>query len=247
MTLRRLIPPFLAVMVAAVPVKAADQPRAVIEMFTSQGCNSCPPADKLVGEYTKDPGIIVLSYSVTYWDYLGWRDTLASPDNTLRQQAYAASRGDRQVYTPQAIVDGMYHAVGSDRRDIEAKAQRARGVSSALPPLSVPVVVASAAGKTNVSIGSEGSKAPLSDCRVSLVEFDKERTVSIERGENRGATITYHNVVRSAREIGRWTGGELKLSLDAKAGDPNKGAVILVQEMSRGVVPGIIVGAAELR
>lgn len=246
MPLRRLLSKVLAVMTLASPVAAFEQPRAVIEMFTSQGCNSCPPADKLAGEYTRDPGIIVLSYNVTYWDYLGWRDTLALPENTARQRAYASGRGDRQVYTPQAIVDGVYHAVGSDRRDIEAKATRARLSKGDIAPLSVPVTVTRDGSKVLITVGNGSEKAP-ADCRVTLVEFDKQQTVAIERGENRGEKITYHNVVRGTRELGKWTGGALKFALDTKSDDPNRGAVILVQEFARGDAPGMIIGAVQIK
>ena len=246
MTLRHFLPNMFAALALVTPAAAADQPRAVIEMFTSQGCNSCPPADRLVGELVNDPSIIVLSYSVTYWDYLGWRDTLALPENTQRQRAYALGRGDRQVYTPQAVVDGVFHAVGSDRRDIEAKAARARTGRDDGAPLSVPVSVSKDGSAMTVSIGTGTEKAP-GDCRVSVVEFDKEQTVAIGRGENRGETITYHNVVRASREIGRWSGGTLKLPVDAKTDDPKKGIVILVQQMSSGSNPGVIIGATQIR
>src|ERR1700742_4465880 len=100
------------------PAHAAD-PRAVIELFTSQGCSSCPPADKLIGEFAKDPSIVALSLPIDYWDYLGWKDTLADKRFTARQKAYSHMRGDREVYTPQVVVNGKIHAIGSDRDSIE--------------------------------------------------------------------------------------------------------------------------------
>lgn len=242
MSLLRLLPKVFTAMALALPAAHADQPRAVIEMFTSQGCNSCPPADRLVGELIKDPNVIALTYNVTYWDYLGWRDTLALPENTERQRSYAAGRGDRQVYTPQAVVDGMYHAVGSDARDIEAKARRAQSGRGEGVPLSVPITVSAEGGKASISIGTGNERAP-SDCRVSLIEFDKQQTVNIGRGENSGETITYYNVVRGSREIGRWTGGQVKLAVDMPAKASNKGYAILLQEFGRGASPGMILGA----
>ena len=109
------------------------EPRAVIELFTSQGCSSCPPADKLAGELARDPSIIVMSLPIDYWDYLGWKDTLALPGHTKRQRAYAQARGDREVYTPQVVVNGVAHVLGSDKDAIEQRdrtdAQAARKLS----------------------------------------------------------------------------------------------------------------------
>ena len=101
----------------------AGEPRAVLELFTSQGCSSCPAADRLLGDFASDPSLIPLSVPIDYWDYLGWKDTLASPADSARQRAYARVRGDRQVYTPQIVVNGAMHALGSDRAAIERAAR----------------------------------------------------------------------------------------------------------------------------
>ncbi len=98
---------------------ASAEPRALLELFTSQGCSSCPPADKLLGDFANDPSLVALSVPIDYWDYLGWKDTLASPADTARQRAYAHMRGDRQVYTPQIVVNGGVHVLGSDRAAVE--------------------------------------------------------------------------------------------------------------------------------
>src|SRR6266436_5087035 len=94
---------------------AQAEPRAVVELFTSQGCSSCPPADKLLSELAADPSLVAISVPIDYWDYLGWKDTLADHRNTARQKAYAHTRGDGQVYTPQVVVNGSLHALGSDK------------------------------------------------------------------------------------------------------------------------------------
>src|SRR5438552_15310242 len=99
--------------IAMLVVVRAD-PRAVVELFTSQGCSSCPAADKLMGELGQDPSIVAMSLPIDYWDYLGWKDTLALPGHSKRQRAYARARGDREVYTPQAVVNGAMHVLGSD-------------------------------------------------------------------------------------------------------------------------------------
>src|SRR5271167_1979345 len=106
--------------VAVVRPAVAAEPRAVIELFTSQGCSSCPPADKVVGELAKDPSVIALSMPIDYWDYLGWKDTLADSRFSARQKAYSQVRGDREVYTPQVVVNGSAHVIGSDRASIES-------------------------------------------------------------------------------------------------------------------------------
>ena len=117
---------------------AGAEPRAVIELFTSQGCSSCPPADKLIAEYARDPSVIALSLAVDYWDYLGWKDTLALSGHSNRQRAYAKARGDRQVYTPQAVIDGAVHALGSDKAAIE---RAIRQVHDQQVPLTLPVAM----------------------------------------------------------------------------------------------------------
>ena len=120
--MKRRVALSLAVVASAAccPRRAARaEPRAVIELFTSQGCSSCPPADKLAGELAQDPSLLVMSLPVDYWDYLGWKDTLANPGHTKRQRAYSKTRGDREVYTPQVVVNGMAHVLGSDRSAIE--------------------------------------------------------------------------------------------------------------------------------
>src|SRR5437588_8523430 len=116
------------------------QTRAVVELFTSQGCSSCPPADKLLAELARDPSLVAISVPIDYWDYLGWKDTLADPRNTARQKGYAQVRGDGQVYTPQAVINGSIHALGSDKEGIEHAIEKARGSGAgSLLPLRLAV------------------------------------------------------------------------------------------------------------
>src|SRR5262245_8809843 len=118
---RRRVALSLAVLASALfaSVVARAEPRAVIELFTSQGCSSCPAADTLAGELARDPSLVVMSLSIDYWDYLGWKDTLALPGHTNRQRAYSKARGDREVYTPQVVVNGTTHVLGSDKEAID--------------------------------------------------------------------------------------------------------------------------------
>src|SRR5215471_13950847 len=130
------------------PSAKAD-PRAVIELFTSQGCSSCPAADRLLSELQADPSLIPLSLPIDYWDYLGWKDTLAIPNHTMRQRAYSQARGDREIYTPQAVVNGVVQAIGSDRDGIENAVAQSRQNAS---PLSVPLRVAVANERVTITL-----------------------------------------------------------------------------------------------
>ena len=117
---------FVCTSAAALSPACAGEPRAVIELFTSQGCSSCPAADKLMGKLASDPSLVTLSLPVDYWDYLGWKDTLALHGHSERQHAYAETRGDREVYTPQIVVNGVVHVLGSDKAAIEKAIAKTR-------------------------------------------------------------------------------------------------------------------------
>jgi hypothetical protein len=184
------------------PFSYADaEPRAVIELFTSQGCSSCPPADKLLSQFVADPSLIPISLPIDYWDYLGWKDTLADPRNSARQRAYSRVRGDREVYTPQVVVNGTLHAVGSDKDAIEAAIASSHKSGMTL---SVPVTLTVADGRLLVSVPGGGDGHSLAE--VWICGLLKAATVAIGRGENRGKTITYHNVARHWVKLGTWTG-----------------------------------------
>lgn len=192
---------YAAVVICSVSHSSAQaEPRAVIELFTSQGCSSCPAADRLLGELTADPSLVPVSVPVDYWDYLGWKDTLADPRNAARQKAYAHARGDGQVYTPQVVVNGILHALGSDRGAIEAAIAKSRktGAMSLLPTLTL------AEGRLNVAVPDLVDAH--TGAEVWLLGLFKSATIAIGRGENKGRTITYHNVVRRWIKLGDWTG-----------------------------------------
>lgn len=215
---------------------AVAGPRAVVELFTSQGCSSCPPADRLLVELSRDPDVIALSFPVDYWDYLGWKDTLAHAAFTARQRLYAAARGDRQVYTPQAVVNGMSASIGSDRAEIERSIGRA-----GLP-------VALAARESGVTLAIEVGAAPSSAQKgeVWVLPVIRSRAVAIGRGENRGHSVTYVNVVRGQTRVGAWTGAPARFEVpleQTRAGESN-GYVVLLQTASSGR-PGVILGAAK--
>jgi hypothetical protein len=179
----------------------AGEPRAVIELFTSQGCSSCPPADKLAGELAHDPSLLVMSLPVDYWDYLGWKDTLALRSHTERERAYANARGDREVYTPQVVVNGLVHVLGSDKAAIEKAIAQTQATAA---PLTLPVKITIADGKVTVNVPA--AKDEHSSGEVWLCPITSKAPVAIGRGENRGHTLTYTNVVRRWVKLGDWNG-----------------------------------------
>ncbi len=232
---------FALVAAAVAPAAAQDasqqRPRAVIELFTSQGCSSCPPADKLMVEMAKDPTLIVLSLPVDYWDYLGWKDTLAHSTFTYRQKAYSATRGDRQVYTPQAVINGAMHAVGSDRAAIDKAIAASREQTSVL---SVDLRIE----KTDTGLRAVLPAMPGLSGHLWVLPMVKERAVQIGRGENTGRSVTYANVVRGVTRLGFWSGEPLTVEIPATAVPTEcEGVVVLLQGGSE-KKPGQIMGAA---
>jgi len=216
------------------------EPRAVIELFTSQGCSSCPPADKLAGELARDPSLVVISLAIDYWDYLGWKDTNALPGHGNRQRAYAHARGDREVYTPQAIVNGVAHVIGSDRAAIDAAIAQTRKRPGMM---SVPVTLAVAGDQLTVTVPAgkgEPSKGEIWLCPVSTTV-----AVAISRGENSGHTVTYHNIVRRWVKLGDWTGSARTLTVPLREipGEGIDAAAVMVQAGSK-ESPGPMLGAA---
>jgi hypothetical protein len=208
----------------ASPVLA--EPRAVLELFTSQGCSSCPPADKLLGELDTDPSLIALSLPMDIWDYLGWKDTLADPRNTARWQAYSKSRGDRERYTPQMVVNGSSHVLGSDRVAIEKAITKSRDNEIIM---SVPVKAARAGDRLTIALPEGG--APVVSAVVSVWGLAKSVTVTVPRGENKGRTITYHNVVRRIVNLGAWNPKTNRWSVPLRdvAGEGIETAAVTVQ------------------
>lgn len=218
---------------------AAADPRAVIELFTAQGCSSCPEADRLLGEIAKDPGVIAVSLPIDYWDYLGWKDTLADPKFTARQKAYSKVRGDRQIYTPQVVVNGKLHALGSDRASIDKAIANSSGKYGVM---SVPVKVSVAKDHITVSVPDSTSTHNVGE--VWICSVAKEVPVAIGRGENRGREVTYHNVVRSWLKVGDWSGkaATWTVPIENLSGKDVDGAIAYVQEGSR-ERPGAMLGA----
>ena len=162
---------------------AQSETRAVIELFTSQGCSSCPAADKLLGDLRQDPSIVAMSLAVDYWDYLGWKDTLALHGHGNRQRAYAKTRGDREVYTPQVVVNGRVHVLGSDHAAIEDAIEQSKK-----NPQTLSLAVSLAVNQTEVTVKAP-AKAGSVPGEVWLCPITKEVPVAIGRGENHGRTL----------------------------------------------------------
>jgi hypothetical protein len=233
----------LSVAVIASTIAAAAtvsaEPRGVIELFTSQGCSSCPAADKLASELARDPSLVVMSLAIDYWDYLGWKDTLALPGHTNRQRAYSKVRGDREVYTPQVVVNGVTHVLGSDKRAIESAVTQTHKQAGML---TVPVGLSVADNQISVSVpaGANTAKGEIWLCPIT-----RSVPVEIGRGENSGHVITYTNVVRRWVKLGEWTGTARNYKVPvsdvtAAGGD----AVAVVVQAGPKEAPSTMLGAA---
>jgi hypothetical protein len=206
--------------------------KGVVELFTSQGCSSCPPADKVFGDVIEQNGVIGLAWHVDYWDYLGWKDTFSSPAATERQRAYASGIGERGIYTPQIIVNGDTVAKNSSFR---------QSIASALDgslPVSLDAKLSD--GSLVVTAGDGDGSANL-----VLVTYDSSQNVVIERGENAGETVAYRHAVQGIQTIGMWKGKSLTVELPSSEYAPRKGqgCAILLQKVSKGGAPGSILGA----
>lgn len=195
-------------------VAAAEEPIApsstaspvVVELFTSQGCSSCPPADALLGELAKRPDVVALSLHVDYWDYIGWKDPYASPITTRRQRTYAHAMGKPMVYTPQMVIDGRVETVGSQAADVE----RLIAESRANPKLPIVFRRDQSGYYVELPAGRNPSPAPAT---IWLVLYDSRQETAVERGENAGTSLVDHNVVREWRKIGSWNGSAMKVAL----------------------------------
>lgn len=218
------------------------KPKGVVELFTSQGCYSCPPADKLIGKFADSSDVLGLSFHVDYWDYLGWKDSFASPENTQRQYSYARALRERQVYTPQAVVNGRAHTVGSDERKIRALIDRFKAAGNGM---SVPI---------NVEMGQESLKITISEgdlkgsATLHMVMFNKSHTVKIDRGENGGKTLTYHNVVHRAQPLGlvKTEGFDMDYPAVEMANSGFDSCALILQRNDANGNPGEIIGAVVL-
>jgi len=216
---------------------AAGEPAGVVELFTSQGCSSCPPADAALKKLIDDGKVVALSYHVDYWNYLGWADTLATKDNTARQYAYARMLGRSGVYTPQAILNGRDHINGADLDGIN---RRLSEMTVKGKGLAVPVNATLRKDEVDINVGAGNGKA-----NVVVVYFNREQLVDVKKGENSGRTISYWHSVRDIQTIGMWDGKPANFVLPASVLNDGKngGCAVLLQKMKDDETPGAILGA----
>lgn len=245
MLIRTVLTVFFLAAAFAAPTLAEDEgrwarPLGVVELFTSQGCSSCPPADALLAELAEDEDLIALAYHVDYWNYLGWKDTLANEENTARQKAYARMLERKSVYTPQAVLNGRDHVNGADRQALETKLASMRANGNGLD-ISVDIDRRNDTLFIEIGAGEAAGKA-----NVVLVIFDRRSTVKVESGENAGHTLTYVNSVQSIQPVGIWKGKATVIELPASVVEDwgRQNCAVLLQKMVSDDVPGPILGAA---
>jgi hypothetical protein len=203
----------------------------VVELFTSQGCSSCPPADEYLGEMTMRSDLIPLAFHVDYWNYIGWSDPFASKQMTHRQKAYSRALGQRYIYTPEMVVNGTAQEVGSNRHGVEGLIDAARQAPPSGPSISL---TREDDGRIRLRIGAGAQDM----ATIWMVKFDREHTTSVPVGENEGRTLTDYNVVRTLHQLGSWTGEAVDMVYDANELDEpgNGGCAILVQRDGTGPI-----------
>ena len=216
------------------PIMAQGASGTVVELYTSQGCSSCPPADAYLTKLAREPGVIALALHVDYWDYIGWEDKFASPKFSDRQRAYARAMGRSTVYTPQMIVAGMDQSVGSDPDTVAGMIRRHQSAQAM-------VVLQLMRQGGAVQIHASARVALDAPLIVQLVRYTPSAKVAIERGENAGRTIEYTNIVTSWARIGEWSGaGDLDMAVPV----PGSDAVVVILQQAG---PGMIYAASALR
>ncbi len=198
---------------------AMAEPVVVVELYTSQGCSSCPPADEFVAMLANDPRILPLALHVDYWDYIGWADKFAQAKFTDRQRAYAKAVGSRTIYTPQLIIGGQHRIEGFAPDETTARLREHLAAT--------PIVTLSVTRDGDRLVIRAEADPPLNETvRIQLIRYAPEETVTIERGENAGKTITYTNIVTSWEGLGDWQ-ANAPLELTTAFGGDQPGAIIL--------------------
>jgi hypothetical protein len=234
--MRRTIKSIIAVcaLVAAAWTPAQSRDLTVVELFTSQGCSSCPPADAFLGELAKRDDVLALSFHVDYWDYIGWKDTYASPANTERQRQYARRFGLGYVYTPQMVVQGTAQTTGSDRPSV------LNSIAQAKTQPHVPVEIRREGDNVSVVLPASDNDP---EAAILSVLFDRSNPTDIRRGENSGRKISYSNVVRKMKVIGAWRGDAMTVPLPVSEIDSEgrDACAIIVQSLRTGMILGAAV------
>jgi hypothetical protein len=233
--------PALAIAETPADAPKPPQPRSVIEMFTSQGCSDCPAADALLKQYLDKTNIVGLTLPVDYWDYLGWKDTLAGTRNAERQREYAERFGIGTVYTPQAVVNGAAEVLGSSESEIE---RAIAATETAIASSRIPVHFWHYGNSIIIETGGAPDATEPKEATIWLAVVQKTVQVAVKGGENDGKTLTYYNVVRELTPVGMWNGRPttIRLSRAAIMRPETEDLVVLIQEANAGP----IIGAARL-
>ncbi len=204
-----------------------------IELFTSQGCSSCPPADTLLGKFARRSNIVALSFHVDYWDYNGWKDPFATRETSERQRGYARVLKQRYVYTPEMVVDGIGHDPGTKRAPIEALLAEAKRRS---PRRATPQLARAADGTLTIRLAEfELAAGP---AEVTLAVYDRRHSTPVPSGENNGRMLDNFNVVRRLEKIASWHGGAKSWKVSPDRFAPGQGMAVLVQVADHGPVLG---------
>ena len=205
-------------------------PKNVLELFTSQGCDTCPPADQVLAQFAARPDIIAITLPVDIWDYLGWKDTLATDKNSERQKAYAKARGDGAIYTPQVVVNGMIGVNGSNPAAIDEALRGGR----------VPIRFWHERNSIKIEAGDAPPGFTYKEATIWFAVVQKRAQVPVQRGDNEGKTLAYTNIVREMLPVGSWNGKALSLQLARTAvmRPETEAAIILLQEGKAGPIIG---------
>ncbi|MFT6580952.1 MAG: hypothetical protein ACJAU6_001382 [Alphaproteobacteria bacterium] len=202
----------------------------VVELFTSQGCSSCPPAEAYLDDLAQRDDVIALEYHVDYWDYIGWKDPFGNRDYTVRQHRYVEKLGGRYAYTPQMVINGVTHEVGSKRRRVDAIIREAQiNASDAAPVLTMvrkgDLITVTLAGAT-----------PETPLNVVFLSFDGRHKTAITRGENSGKTLVNSHVVRGIERLGQWNGGAAEFTVSMKGRKGDGGCAVIAQDAQQGPI-----------
>ena len=209
----------LALILLAWPVGAAAKPPVLVELFTAQGCGACRDANTYLARLADRPGVLALTFSVDYWDYLGWTDTFAKPEYAERQKAYVNRLKLREPYTPQVVVDGRQEAQGLKSAEVDRLVRQAAAAPHNPPDIRF-------VGPRRVDVGS--GRAPKGGAEVWLIRYDPRAVdVAVRAGDNRGETVTQKNVVRQMQRLGLWRGRPMAFRLPAASEDGLKTAVVV--------------------
>ena len=230
--MRHALATFASLLAFATPA-VSDGP-VVVELYTSQGCSSCPPADEILHQLAQRSDVIPLALHVDYWDYIGWADSFADPAHTLRQNQYARVAGARSIYTPQMIIGGQDHVIGTKPMDVAELIQRHGGQRTGTQ-------ISLQRSGNQLRITGQTANALRNGTVVQVVRFSPRETVDIRRGENAGRQLTYANIVTDWDAVGEWSGrGDLNMSVNVSGNAP---IVVIVQEPG----PGAVMATAVLR